>query len=224
MAGMNTLQRPDVAALLDELYADARRKDPPVLNRLRALDEAERKALFADYRRMYGEAREVYLPIDRAAGELLYLLARTRGARSIVEFGTSFGISTVFLAAALADNGGGRLVTSELEPTKAARARENLARVGLAELVELRVGDALETLADVPGPVDFVYLDGAKSLYRPVLQLVEPRLAPRAVVTADNIAMADAVASFTGYVRDPANGYLSLAVPVGDGLEVAVRT
>ncbi|MCQ4380070.1 class I SAM-dependent methyltransferase, partial [Clostridioides difficile] len=78
-------------------------------------------------------------------------LARSGGARSIVEFGTSFGISTLHLAAALRDNGGGRLVTSEFEPSKGVRARANLAAAGLADLVEIREGDALRTLAaDLP--------------------------------------------------------------------------
>lgn len=226
------LQRPDVIALLDELFADARRVDPPLLQRLHALEPAERTALMADYRRMFGAAREAYLPLSPAAGTLLYSLARARDARTIVEFGTSFGISTIYLAAALADAGGGRLVTTELEPSKAERARANLARAGLAELVEIRVGDALETLADPPRGIDLVFLDGAKTLYRPVLGLLEPRLAPRAVVVADNVDMGEVVAEFTAYIRDPANGYASNRVVAGaagteaggaEGLEVSVR-
>jgi predicted O-methyltransferase YrrM len=225
------LHRPDVIALLDELFADAHRVDPPLLQPLHALAPAERTALMADYRRLYGgAAREAYLPLTPAAGALLYTLARARDARTIVEFGTSFGISTIYLAAALADAGGGRLVTTELEPSKAERARANLARAGLADLVEIRTGDALETLADAPRGIDLVYLDGAKTLYRPVLSLLEPRLAPRAVVVADNVDMGEVVAEFTAYIRDPANGYASNRVVPGprgaseaEGLEVSVR-
>src|SRR5438045_6645858 len=102
---MNTLESPTFAALLAELYADAARADAPVMARMKALSPAERSALFADYVRLYGEAREAYLPIGQPAAELLYLLARARGARTIVEFGTSFGISTLYLAAALRDGG-----------------------------------------------------------------------------------------------------------------------
>jgi predicted O-methyltransferase YrrM len=221
---MNTLDQPTVTSLLDHLYDDAARVDAPILARVRALPAEERAAIMPDYKRAFSEMKEAYLPIARAAGELLYVLARAKGARRIVEFGTSFGISTVFLASALRDAGGGHLVTTELEPTKAARARANVERAGLSDLVEVRVGDALETLRDLAGPIDFVYLDGAKSLYRPVLGILEPRLAPGALVTADNVlGMAEEAASFTSYVRDARHGYVACTVPLGDGLEVAVR-
>ncbi|HET9622372.1 MAG TPA: class I SAM-dependent methyltransferase [Kofleriaceae bacterium] len=220
---MTTLTQPDVSALLDELFHDAARADAPITAQFRALDPAARNAMLADYKQTYGAARDAYLAVSREAGTLLYSLARARGARTIVEFGTSFGISTIYLAAALRDGGGGRLITSELEPSKAARARANLERAGLADLVDVRTGDALDTLADVPAGVDFLYLDGAKTLYRPVLDLVAPRLAERAVVVADNIDMAELVAPYTAYVRDPANGFVSNRVVVGEGLEISVR-
>jgi predicted O-methyltransferase YrrM len=223
---MYTLSRPDVVTLFDELFADAQRVDGPVFAGFRDLPATERAAMFADYRQMYGDlAKHAYLPISRAGGSLLYALARMRDARTIVEFGTSFGLSTIFLAAALVDRGGGRLITSELAPTKAARARANLERVGLAHVVEFRVGDALDTLADLPADVDLLFLDGAKSLYRRVLDLVEPRFAARAVIAADNLEMTELVGDFTRYVRDPANGYAANRVVVGDEpLEVIVRT
>jgi predicted O-methyltransferase YrrM len=221
---MQTLLQPHVSALLDELFVDAAHADAPVLARLHALAPDERAALMTDYKQLYGAARDAYLPVSREAGVLLYTLARARDARVIVEFGTSFGISTIYLAAALRDAGGGRLVTTELEPTKAARARAHLARAGLAELVEIRIGDALETLADPPGAIDLVYLDGAKPLYRPVLARLEPQLARRAVIVADNIDMVELVADYTRYVRDPASGYVSSRVVVGEGLEITLRT
>jgi predicted O-methyltransferase YrrM len=219
---MHTLTQPHVAALLDELFADAERADAPLMAQMQALPAAERAALLADYKRMYGAAKDAYLPVSREAGVLLYSLARARGARTIVEFGTSFGISTIYLAAALRDAGGGQLITSELEPSKVARAEANLRRAGLAEWVEFRTGDALETLAGLTDDIDFLYLDGAKGLYRPVLGLVEPRLASGAVIAADNIDMALA-APYTAYVRDPANGYASTRVVVGEALEITVR-
>lgn len=147
------------------------------------------------------------------------MLARSGGARSIVEFGTSFGISTLHLAAALRDNGGGRLVTSEFEPSKVVRARANLAAAGLADLVELREGDALRTLAaDLPDSVDLLLLDGAKALYPEVLARVEHRLRPGAFVVADN---ADFNPDYLAYVRAPENGYLS--VPFGGDVELSMR-
>jgi len=223
---MHTISRPDVASLLDELFEDATRVDGPVGAQFRTLSAGARAALFADYRRLYTDvAKDAYLPISRAGGALLYSLARIRDASTIVEFGTSFGLSTIFLAAALVDRGGGKLITTEIAPAKAARAKDNLERVGLAHVVEFSVGDALDTLRELPGDVDLLFLDGAKQLYRRVLEIVEPRLAPRAVIAADNLEMTDLVASFTRYIRDPANGYVSNRVVIGDEpLEVVIRT
>ena len=118
-------------------------------------------------------------------GRFLYMCARARKAKRIVEFGTSFGISTIHLACALRDGGGGHLIGSDLEPTKARRPRENLNDAGLADLVEIRIGDALETFKDgIDGDVDLLFLDGAFSLYLPVLKLLEPYLRDGAFVIA----------------------------------------
>src|SRR5690348_9379589 len=160
----------------------------PLLDRLFDQDEAARgvlQAAFADvtdadrvrmmqsktgYRDLYARLKDAPLAVSRETGNLLYMLARSSRARAIVEFGTSFGISALHLAAALRDNGGGRLITSEFEPSKIKRARENLAAGGLSDLVDIREGDALQTLAqNLPDAIDFVLLDGAKTLYSPVL-------------------------------------------------------
>jgi predicted O-methyltransferase YrrM len=147
------------------------------------------------------------------------MLARATGARTIVEFGTSFGLSTLHLAAALRDNGGGRLITSEFEPSKIARARDNLTAGGLADLVEIREGDALETLAsELPDTIDLLLLDGAKSLYMDVLRLVESRLRTGAVIVADN---ADHCPDYLEYVGEPGNGYLSMSFT--DDVEWTIR-
>jgi predicted O-methyltransferase YrrM len=132
-------------------------------------------------------AANVPLAVSRETGALLYMLTRSCDARTIVEFGTSFGISTLHLAAALRDNGGGRLITSEFEPSKVARARDNLTAGGLIDLVEIREGDALQTLSvDLPETIDLLLLDGAKALYPEILNLVEGRLRPGAFIVADN--------------------------------------
>jgi predicted O-methyltransferase YrrM len=147
------------------------------------------------------------------------MLARGCGARNIVGFGSSFGISTLHLAAALRDNGGGRLVTSEFEASKVARARENLGAGGLIDLVEIHEGDALQTLArDLPECIDLVLLDGAESLYPEVLDLVEDHLKPGAFLVADN---ADYCPEYLERVRAPANGYLS--IPFADDVELSMR-
>ncbi len=159
------------------------------------------------------------LPVSRETGVLLYMLARACGARTIVEFGTSFGLSTLHLAAALRDNGGGRLITSEFEPSKVARARENLKAGGLIDLVEIREGDALQSLSvDLPETIDLVLLDGAKALYPEILSLVESRLRPGALIVADD---ADSNPEYLARVRHSANGYLS--TPFADDVEVSMR-
>ena len=163
--------------------------------------------------------KDLWLPVSRETGALLYMLARSRGATSIVEFGTSFGISTLHLAAALRDNGGGRLITSEFEPSKVARARQNLAEGGLIDLVEIREGDALETLrTGLPATIDLLLLDGAKSLYRDILDLVEDRLRPGALIVADNI---DYCPDYLAHIRSAASGYIS--VPFADDIELSMR-
>lgn len=174
-----------------------------------------------DYRARYRGHAEHFLAISAAYGRFLYAIVRSRRATRVVEFGTSMGISTIYLAAALRDNGGGTLIGSELESTKVAKARAHLAAAGLADLVEIREGDALETLKDVGGEVDLVLIDGAWSLYLPVLRLIEPRLRPGAVILAEN-AFAD---DYLEYVRNPANGYIAqtLSIDEGRGNEFAVR-
>ena len=172
-----------------------------------------------DYLDHYRRLKDVPLPVSRETGTLLYMLARSCRARTIVEFGTSFGISTLHLAAALRDNGGGQLITSEFVPSKVARARDNLIAGGLADLVEIREGDALKTLSvDLPGAIDLVLLDGAKALYPEILSLVESHLRPGALIVADN---ADHSPAYLAYVRSPANGYLS--TPFAEDVELSMR-
>jgi predicted O-methyltransferase YrrM len=223
----STLQEPHVAALLTHLFADAQKTDAAVLAPLlqRGPDGQEHfpATLHSDYRRFYAQASGAYLPVSKELGRLLYALARARQAKTLVEFGTSFGISTIHLAAALRDGGGGTLITTEFEPSKVRRARENLTAAGLVHLVEFREGDALETLrAPLPGPIDLVLLDGAKPLYRPLLELLEPRLAPGAIVVADNVTQSP---GFAAHLAHPASGYTPIALPwEGDDCLFAVRT
>ncbi len=217
---MNTLLNAPLAPLLTRLFAEAQTADAPLRQTLAKSSDAERAALMdrakTDYRGFYGMAKDMFLPVSPETGRLLYLLARAMNARQIVEFGTSFGLSTLHLAAALRDNGGGRLIGSEFEPAKVARARENFAAAGLADLIEIREGDATETLArDLPEAVDLLLLDGAKVLYPCVLALVAPRLRAGSLVLADN---ADHNPDFLAFIRNPANGYL--AVPFAEDVEL----
>ena len=219
---MNTLQSHPVAPLLQRLFAEADEAAVGLRAMAAGLGPGELARLMrskTDYVHFYSQMKDQPLPVSRATGTLLYMLARSTQARHVVEFGTSFGISTLHLAAALRDNGGGRLVTSEFEPSKVERARANLAAGGLADLVEIRAGDALQTLrADLPDVIDLVLLDGAKSLYPEILDLLESRLRPGALVIADN---ADHSPDYLARVRGVGGPWLS--TPFGDDVEVSMR-
>jgi predicted O-methyltransferase YrrM len=167
--------------------------------------------------------QDAYIPIAAEAGKLLYALIRASRPETVVEFGTSFGISTIYLAAAVTDNGTGHVVTTELSSKKVEAAGSNLREAGVEAAVTILAGDALETLADVPGPVGLVLLDGWKDLCLPVLRLLEPKLAPGAVVAADDITN-PGMTDYLAYIRDPANGYVTVAFPVEDGMEISCWT
>ncbi|PXX35020.1 MULTISPECIES: O-methyltransferase [Burkholderia] len=219
---MTTLILDPLASLLERLFDEADASSPATSPDFADLSHDEHARLMrskTDYADFYARLKDYPLAVSRETGTLLYMLARSRGARAIVEFGTSFAISTLHLAAALRDNGGGRLITSEFEPSKVVRARANLTAAGLADLVEIREGDALRTLAaDLPDTVDLLLLDGAKALYPEILALVEPRLGAGAFVVADN---AEYSPDYLAYVRAPENGYLS--VPFGGDVELSMR-
>jgi predicted O-methyltransferase YrrM len=227
---MDSLTTAPVADVLARLFDEARAADGPLEERFAevASDDqalAEFLTLEAkDYKGMYQQLAGYYLNISPEFGQFLYACARAGQARRIVEFGTSFGISTIYLATALRDGGGGQLIGTELEPAKAEHARENLSAAGLDELVDIRVGDAVETLRDVGDGVDLVLLDGAFTLYLPVLKLLEPRLSPGALVIAENAV--EQSGEYLTYVRNPANGYLTIPLPFGEhrGNEMSVRT
>jgi predicted O-methyltransferase YrrM len=219
---MTTLMSAPLAPLLDRLFADAMASEAAIAPILAEMSPDERQSMMTsktDYRQLYARMKDVHLAVSRPTGALLYMLARATGARAIVEFGTSFGVSTLHLAAALRDNGGGRLISCEFEPSKAAAARDNFVQAGLADLIDLREGDGLETLArDLPDQIDLVLLDGAKGLYPAILALVEDHLRPGALVLADN---ADWSAEYLARVRAPGSGYLS--VPFADDVEMSMR-
>jgi predicted O-methyltransferase YrrM len=174
--------------------------------------------------------QDIYMPVSAEGGKLLYALVRACRPELVVEFGTSFGISTIHLAAAVADNGTGHVITTELSSRKVKAARENLEQAGLAGVVTLLEGDALATLSgvagadgngqDTPSPVGLVLLDGWKDLYLPVLALLASRLTPGAVVVADDSSFPQ-VADYLAHVRDPGNGFVSVEFPVGDGMEIS---
>jgi predicted O-methyltransferase YrrM len=169
----------------------------------------------------------VALEPEKAA--LCYLLCRSLKARRIVEAGTSFGVSTIYLACAARDNtrvdgGASVVIGSEHEPVKAATARRNFAEAGVSHLVDLREGDLRETLKDVEEPVDFMLVDIWIPMALPALELIAPKLRPGAVVLCDNtVQYARRYADYLGFVRDPVNGFRSMTLPMKGGLEMSVR-
>jgi len=219
---MTTPTITSLAPLLDRLFDEDEAARGAMRVAFAHLTDADRARMMrskTDYADLYGRLKDVPLAVSRETGALLYMLARSSRARTIVEFGTSFGISTLHLAAGLRDNGGGRLITSEFEPSKAARARDNLSAGGLLDLVEIREGDALKTLsADLPDTIDLVLLDGAKALYPEILELVEGHLKPGAIIVADN---ADDSPDYLARVRMPGSGYMSTAF--AEDVELSVR-
>jgi predicted O-methyltransferase YrrM len=220
---MNSLNTAPLSDLLPKLFAAAEAADAGFRRDIGRIPAAERDALLSsetEYKAFYGRAKDAYLAVSPETGKLLYLLARTSRARAVIEFGTSFGLSTLYLAAALRDNGGGRVISAELEASKAAKARENFRAAGLADFIEVREGDALATLAaDLPEQIDMLLLDGAKGLYPKILDAIEPRLREGALVVADN---ADMAPKFLQRVRAPNGPYMSL--PFGDDVEVSMFT
>jgi predicted O-methyltransferase YrrM len=163
------------------------------------------------------------LSIQPGQGDLIYLLCRAIGATRVVDFATSVGVSAIYFAAAMRDNGGGTVVGAEIVPEKVEAARRNLAEAGLAEYADIRLGDARETLADAGGPVDFALIDGfpvasGPSLARQVFDVLEPQLRVGALVLNDN-----GEGDYLEIVRDPARGYRTLSLPIKGSTELSIK-
>jgi len=223
-APLAALPDPNVRALLRRLHARADAETPRLF--LQFLDQLPRLALgrAIPWERFGRRLDDKFICLDRSQGVFCYLLARALGARRIVEFGTSFGVSTIYLALAVRENGGGRVIGTEMVPSKAARAHAHLKEAGLSEWVEIREGDARDTLRDLDGPVDLLLNDGFPPAMLPVLQLVAPHLRPGAIVVSDNVGAfwADHRA-YLAWLRDPANGFQSALLAMNEGTELSVR-
>ncbi len=203
------LSQPALRAVIEEYEARAEREDK--LWETLSPEEAARRR------------DEMLLPVGRAAGVLMNLLIREAGARRILEVGSSYGYSTHWLAdgARAVD---GRVTSLELVAAKTAYARERLGRAGLEQYVEFRIGDALASLEALPGPFDFVLIDLWKDLYVPVFERLYPKLAPGALIVADNMiepqsARAHAQA-YRARVRAAAR-MSSVLLNLGNGLELS---
>jgi predicted O-methyltransferase YrrM len=214
------LDDPKLEALLDTLHARSKAQEP----------EAEHywKTRIGPWRGM--EARDhafladKLVALDRDKAEYCYLLCRAIGARRIIEVGTSFGVSTLYLAAAVRDNGGGTVIGAENEPEKVVAARANFAAAGLSEFIDLREGDLLDVLKGVEGPIDFVLFDVWGHVVRPVLDLLLPDVRPGALICTDNTAGArQGYADLFEVIGDPAHGFRTMTLPFDGGFEMTVK-
>ena len=185
------------------------------------LDELARLGEANDARET--ERARKMLNITPDTGQLLWILVHAIRATRLVEVGTSNGYSTIWLADA-ARTTGGRVTSLERNPEKVRLARANLARAGLADLVEIRAGVAAETLAALPGPFDFVFLDADRPSYRTYLELLVPQLVPGGLLVADNVVShrAELEDYLTRVKSHP--GLVTVTVPIGKGEELTVKT
>jgi predicted O-methyltransferase YrrM len=168
--------------------------------------------------------RDKLVALDADKAQFCYALCRALHARRIVEAGTSFGISTLYLAAAVRDNGGGVVIGAEQEPSKVAVARGHFCEARLEAYIDLREGDILEALRGLKGPVDFLLLDIWTPLARPVLELVAPHLRTGAIVATDNTARRrQEYGALLAYLDDPANGFITQTLPFDGGFEISVK-
>jgi predicted O-methyltransferase YrrM len=218
-----------VDTLLDSLYAQNAGQDAALGSYFaaRAADESMNWREFDAQTNQFLSDKLVALDRDKA--EFCYQVCRALRARRIVEAGTSFGVSTLFLAAAVRDNvrddgGAGVVIGTEYEPEKAKAARANFAEAGLCNFIDLREGDLRETLRDTGGPVDFMLVDIWAPMARPALELVAPSLRDGAVVICDNTAQfREAYDHYFEFINDPANGLRTMTLPFEGGLEFTVR-
>ncbi|MGI5220528.1 O-methyltransferase [Nocardia sp. CA-290969] len=169
----------------------------------------------------------VALEHDKAL--LCHRLCLALRARHVVEVGTSYGVSTLYLAQAVrlvtdADGGTGTVIGTEKEPDKAAAAKENFRRAGLDAYIDLREGDLRETLLDLPPSIDVVLIDIWPAMARPALELITPHLRPGGLILVDNTEnRPDTYRDAFEYIDDPANGLLPQTLPFRGGLEIIVK-
>lgn len=229
---MGILQNPDLERLLASLHerSDRQAEEMKSEREKRAwreqqspLSEAERAAAMKVY------VADKLVALDRDKAEFCYQLCRSIDARRIVEIGTSFGVSTLYLAAAVRDGiavsgGEGIVIGTEYEPEKARAARATFEAAGLASLIDLREGDLRETLKSLPDGIDFLLVDIWINMARPALELVAPHLRRGAIVICDNTAAyREAYADYFAFIEDPANGFRTMTLPFDGGLELSVK-
>lgn len=221
---MSVITDPALKARIDELQAAS--QDQEAQTRRYFAERAKRgdlswDGLDDDANRFMADKMVALEPIK---AEFCHMLCRALRATRVVEIGTSYGVSTLYLADAVRANGGGVVIGTEYEPAKAAAARANFKAAGLSEMIDLREGDLRETLKGLEGPIDFVLMDIWTEMARPAMELVAPCLRPGGVVVADNAeSFREAYRFFFDYVAEPKNRLSTLTLPFDGGLEMVVK-
>lgn len=159
------------------------------------------------------DLRNAYLAISKAQGEKLYNILIENNCKNIVEFGTSFGISTIYLAEA-ARVTGGKVITTELIESKAQTAAKNFEKAGVSEFIDIRVGDAIASLKNYEETIDFLFLDGWKDLYLPLLKQLEPNFKSGTLIYADNMNF-ESTKPYADYILQKQDKYTTQIVDDG---------
>lgn len=218
-----------------------------LLDRLHAESQAQESSISPEdlKTRDFDELmRDKFIALDQDKSQFLYQLCRAINAKTIVEAGTSYGVSTIYLALAAGENakatgGTGRVIATENEPEKAKKAREHWNQCGemVSGVIDLREGDLRETLKVNVDGVDLLLLDSMSVLHfladcadnsvwtpmaLPTLKVIQPKMRHGAVVLADNTVRTDKYKELLDYLRNPESGFSNLRVPYTNGLEMSV--
>jgi predicted O-methyltransferase YrrM len=221
---MSVIDDAKLEALLDRLHSQSSAQDETLVDFFRSRARAQ-----MDWQEFDRFMVDKLVALDRDKAELCYQLCRALRAKRVVEAGTSYGVSTLYLAAAVRDNvradgGTGTVIGTEYEPDKARAARRHFAEAGLSEWIELREGDLRETLLGVAGPIDFMLVDIWTPMSRPALERVLPALRPGAIVVADNTTTFRAdYEDYFALVNDPKSGMRTSTLPYAGGFELSVK-
>ncbi|RHZ56260.1 O-methyltransferase [Aspergillus thermomutatus] len=215
---------PHILSLLDRLHTESTTQEsslPPSTYTNRSSDS------------FHTLMRDKFIALEKDKCHFIYQLARTLNATTVVEAGTSYGVSTIYLALAVTDNlagatapSNGTVIATEYEPSKAEQARKHWAECGetICSVIDLREGDLRETLkTNLPDQVDMLLLDIWTPMALPTLKLIQPKLRYGAVVVADNtLSSAEGYKEFLEYVRAPGSGFSTVTLPYKGGLEMSV--
>ena len=178
---MIVLHQENIKATLIELYNDAKNDKTRIIKGL--VKSIIRPMQPEDF-------KHAYLSITEEQGLFLVELIKKNKFKNIVEFGTSFGISTLFLAQGALETKG-RIITTELIASKAEKAMENFKKAEVSNIIDVRIGDAMQTLQNHKAPIDLLFLDGWKDLYQPLFNMLESNFHTNTIIYVDNANMTE---------------------------------